>query len=322
MGLDKKSLDRIVQFVKTVKDIPGNDEFIAELRKVLNDTERPQLSIVDSNIDPKIDHIYEYCIEEIARKQAKEFYADFPISEIVDGLVEDYVRMEYFRRKDNFGDFCLSVYQQIERITNVIYSNLEQCTYINDIRDIPPFDRNGQRQGAGRYQKISDIVWYPSEQRKEPSAMDKVKNAIYFIIDGASEFVWDYDFYSGIYDIYKMRNTNHRGVINDDQLIIQANSSLNYFVFHGLLAQYVVGIKRGIQDNKLAKVEQLAPKYISVIITNDTLPSTLFAKDSDGVNYELDSSKCNKPANKHKGDALSVRIENRNGRHYIVGIKE
>ena len=76
------------------------------------------------------------------------------------------------------------------------------------------------------------------------------------------------------------------------------------------------------QDNKLAKVEQLAPKYISVIITNDTLPSTLFAKDSDGVNYELDSSKCNKPANKHKGDALSVRIENRNGRHYIVGIKE
>ena len=158
MGLDKKSLDRIVQFVKTVKDIPGNEEFIAELRKVLNDTERPQLSIVDSNIDPKIDHIYEYCIEEIARKQAKEFYADFPISEIVDGLVEDYVRMEYFRRKDNFGDFCLSVYQQIERITNVIYSNLEQCTYINDIRDIPPFDRNGQRQGAGRYQKISDIV--------------------------------------------------------------------------------------------------------------------------------------------------------------------
>ena len=36
MGLDKKSLDRIVQFVKAVKDIPGNEEFIAELREVLD----------------------------------------------------------------------------------------------------------------------------------------------------------------------------------------------------------------------------------------------------------------------------------------------
>lgn len=91
-----------------------NHEFDIELRKRLN--------IASANIvlqeDDRISHIYEYCIEEVIKKQANEFYNDFPISSIKDILIEDFIRMEFFRRKDNFGDFCLSLYQQIECITN------------------------------------------------------------------------------------------------------------------------------------------------------------------------------------------------------------
>ena len=35
MKLNKKELDRIVAFVKAVKELPGNEEFIANLREVL-----------------------------------------------------------------------------------------------------------------------------------------------------------------------------------------------------------------------------------------------------------------------------------------------
>ena len=46
--------------------------------------------------DDKINHIYEYCIERIIEKQACEFYADFPLKEIVSSLRNDFVRMEKF----------------------------------------------------------------------------------------------------------------------------------------------------------------------------------------------------------------------------------
>ena len=258
MGLDKKALERIVLFVKAVQCEPGSEEFIAELRNSLQVGEN-STPVMNGSIDPKIEHIYEYCIEDIARKQAKEFYADFPLPELIDGLVEDYVRMEYFKRKDNFGDFCLAAYQQIERVTNELFRQLQQCTYINEIIGLPPFMRNGQRVGSGKSQKISDIVWSPSEYKKDPSAMDKVKNIIYFVIDGASQYTWDYNFFSGLYDIYNVRNTNHRGPLNDAQLKLYTNSSLNYFIFHGLLARFIIGAKKGIQNNNIARLKELVP---------------------------------------------------------------
>ena len=91
-----------------------NAEFDMELRK--------QLNVASANSvlseDERINQIYEYCIEEIIRKQANEFYTDFPLQSIKDTLIGDFIRMESFRRKDNFGDFCLSLYQQIECITS------------------------------------------------------------------------------------------------------------------------------------------------------------------------------------------------------------
>ena len=37
MGLNKKELDRVVAFVKKVKELPGNEEFLADLRMVLRE---------------------------------------------------------------------------------------------------------------------------------------------------------------------------------------------------------------------------------------------------------------------------------------------
>lgn len=109
----KSTIDKIVQLSKQ------NPEFDAELRKRLEITSSAK-SVYD---EERIAQIYEYCIEKVIRSQAIDFYKDFPLKSIIPTIVEDFVRMETFRRKDNFGDFCLSLYQQIECITNKLCTN-------------------------------------------------------------------------------------------------------------------------------------------------------------------------------------------------------
>ena len=90
-------------------------EFDAALRKKLGITAVSNAALSEQD---HINEIYELCIEQIMRKQGEEFYADFPIESLRPQLIEDYNRMEHFRRKDDFYDFCLAMYQQIENITN------------------------------------------------------------------------------------------------------------------------------------------------------------------------------------------------------------
>ena len=110
----KPTLDKILRLANQ------NSEFDIELRKALEIV--PSASSVSIS-DEKIDQIYEYCIEKIIRKQATEFYKDFPLKSITLELIEDFVKMEFFRRKDDFGNFCLALYQQIENITNKLCEN-------------------------------------------------------------------------------------------------------------------------------------------------------------------------------------------------------
>ena len=97
----KATIDKIVQLSKQ------NEEFNINLRKALGVMPSAKSVLID---DERIGQIYEYCIEKIIRKQAEEFYKDFPLKTIVPNLIEDFVRKEFFRRKDCFGDFCLSLY--------------------------------------------------------------------------------------------------------------------------------------------------------------------------------------------------------------------
>ena len=60
-------------------------------------------------------------VEQKIEKQATEFYNSFPIQEIKDQLIQDYKKMEHERRRDDFENFCLCLYQQIENITNFLF---------------------------------------------------------------------------------------------------------------------------------------------------------------------------------------------------------
>ena len=239
-----------------------NTEFDMELRK--------QLNVASANSvlseDERINQIYEYCIEEIIRKQANEFYTDFPLQSIKDTLIGDFIRMESFRRKDNFGDFCLSLYQQIECITNKLCEKKDlsditekmwgQPAYLKIEKDKEPsiYSRSGDYTIASLLFGKTNAFEKSRKSLQAQYAIDKIRTIVYFLGYKAKMKNSDFDSFleitSLLNDIYQCRNMNHRGNTQNqwekdtyDKII--PLKSLYYFKFLGVLAQYVEYIKEG-----------------------------------------------------------------------------
>lgn len=268
--MDDKLISTINKITRLTQQ---NAEFDMELRK--------QLNVASANSvlsdDERINEIYEYCIEKIIKQQANEFYEDFPLQSIKDILIGDYIRMESFRRKDNFGDFCLSLYQQIECMTNKL-CEMSELSYITEkmwrcpaFLKIEPgtelsiYNRSSDRKFD---RTIADLLFrginkstgktYASEKSEKPLnaqyAIDKIRTIVYFLGYKAMMKSGDYDSFDEITsllnDIYQCRNMNHRG---NAQSQWQENTitkiiplkSLYFFKFLGVLAQYVEYIKEG-----------------------------------------------------------------------------
>ena len=239
-----------------------NAEFDMELRK--------QLNVASANSvlseDERINQIYEYCIEEIIRKQANEFYTDFPLQSIKDTLIGDFIRMESFRRKDNFGDFCLSLYQQIECITNKLCEKKDlsditekmwgQPAYLKIEKDKEPsiYSRSGDYTIASLLFGKTNAFEKSRKSLQAQYAIDKIRTIVYFLGYKAKMKNSDFDSFleitSLLNDIYQCRNMNHRGNTQnqwekDTYDKILPLKSLYYFKFLGVLAQYVEYIKEG-----------------------------------------------------------------------------
>lgn len=254
----KAVLHKVVQLTRQ------NPEFNVELRKALEIT--PSATSISIN-EGKLDHIYEYCIEQILQKQANEFYQDFPIKSIIPSLVDDFVRMESFRRKDNFSDFCLALYQQIECVTNKICENNKlnqiaekmwgQSAYIKTGEGITPSIDN---RSDSSY-VVAKLVFFKDPEKKSQSALqaqaaiDKIRAVVYLLGYKCTMKYSDYEHYveitSLLSDVYQCRNTNHRGNTTTewerktlDRIL--PFKSFYYFKFLGALAQYVDFVKSGL----------------------------------------------------------------------------
>lgn len=240
-----------------------NAEFDMELRK--------QLKVASANSvlseDERINQIYEYCIEEIIRKQTNEFYKDFPLQSIKDTLIGDFVRMESFRRKDNFGDFCLALYQQIECMTNRLCEKKELSDITEKMWGYPAYLKVEKGKELSIYNRsgdytIASLLFRDKTNAFEKSrkslqtqyAIDKIRIIVYFLGYKAMMKGSDYDSFIEITlllnDIYQCRNMNHRGNSQNQWeketfARIIPLKSLYYFKFLGVLAQYVEYIKEG-----------------------------------------------------------------------------
>ena len=260
--------ERFKSAIEKIKKLAeAHPEFGSELRKELE---------MPPSADPflandKLNHIYEYCIEEILKQQAKDFYKDFPLPAIIPSLEQDYVRMEAFRRKDNFFDFCLALYQQIENITNhLINQKPELSDIVAKMWACPAYVKKSTTGEALIYDRedreewtyqIADLVFMgksvdkSKKELKEQYAIDKVRTIVYFIGYKAVMTSNDYDGYVRITtllnDIYLCRNLNHRGnpAAEWSQKTLDRIMSLKsyyYFEFLGALAQFVSFIRGGL----------------------------------------------------------------------------
>ncbi len=256
----RSTLDKIIRLTQQ------NAEFDAELRKRLN------IASANSAIinDERITQIYEYCIEKIIKKQAIEFYQDFPLTSIKPTLVEDFCRMESFRRKDNFGDFCLSLYQQIECITNKLCEDHELSAITSKMWGCFAYitGNNISNRFQDKYNTtIARLIFYKPDDDlysiekskstlQEQTARYKMKILVYFLgykaMMKTSDFNSYIEFTYLLSDIYMCRNMNHRGNTSterEDETLKKINSlqSFHYFKFMGGLTQYVDYIKKGLE---------------------------------------------------------------------------
>ena len=246
-----------------------NAEFDMELRKRLNVASANSVLIDDKHIN----EIYEYCIENIIKQQANEFYKDFPLESIKNILIGDFVRMESFRRRDNFLDFCLALYQQIECMTNKLCEEESDLFYIAEkMWGCPAYVKTEPGKELSIYHRFGCSIavllffgtnkktgrTYASEKSEKPLneqyPTDKIRTIVYFLGYKAMMKSSDYDSFKEITsllnDIYQCRNMNHRGnAQNQSQQNTIAKiislKSLYFLKFLGVLAQYVEYIKEG-----------------------------------------------------------------------------
>lgn len=254
---DKEKLKKLMNIFEELLKTKGNEWMIEDLLSRISKTVYIEKN---SNI---INEIYEHCIEEIITKQAKEFYADFPFPEIKESLVCDYIRMDRFKRQDNFDDFCLALYQQIECITNTVIKDKILFEIAPKLMTYPAYvneDDVSKRNLESEY-CVAKLLFLqkPEEKYLEQItslyAIDKIRLIMYFICYKATLRNTDYkhfkEFGDLIYHLYQYRNRNHRGeVIKDNQKEIFTKidplKSFYYFKFSTFLIFYIEGIKSGL----------------------------------------------------------------------------
>lgn len=234
----KKLLDKIEQ-------LTGNDP---EFRKAMEER--------FGGSNHKIDEIHELCIERVIEEQAKKFYDEFPIKEIIPQLTKDYKRAEHFKRCDNFEDYCLAIFQQFECITNWFCSNQsfvdnynnskekESCLYVNNRKII-----------------LGELIFNDNFDKKKDQALiglffnEKVKIVLYYVyFDGKPFNKYSYDTkYNEINELYQCRNLNHRGGVSSDyqgKIIqrIMPHKYLYYLKFSGLLVDFIEKVSQNYSE--------------------------------------------------------------------------
>lgn len=231
------------------------------------------LDKIGSSVDLKnisehsvIKEIHEYCIEDILKTQATEFFSSFPIIEIKDQLIKDYTKMEYERRRDSFEGFCLSMYQLIENISNFLFKEYVEKiwefekhkiaikTYNTDLKvyEIPEYGMTLEKLVF----KTDKALKYFRQQKKW-YANNKFRAVLYLVYFNKDVKTNDYAF--NLTDriqneIYQIRNQNHRYSEQSEYQkkfldTIKGKEAKYYLKFYGFLHDFVCNIEKNYIDN-------------------------------------------------------------------------
>ncbi|OYU56716.1 MAG: hypothetical protein CFE25_05680 [Chitinophagaceae bacterium BSSC1] len=250
---NRESLNKLLMLINEVSKIPGNEWFKKEIFKT------ESIKIPESNNVP-INDIYEYCIKKIIKEHAEKFYSDFKIASIKQKLISDFVRMEQYRREDNFEDFCLAAFQQLESIVNYLIDKPNILNLIRDTKSTPAihkfnfetkkYERKGSQTVGGLIFQTSDSNMINSNLEKpinEWAFNRKFRSCLYLFYFN-TEIKTNTDKFDELYliglTLYQGRNLNHRGSTPTqrqkdiiDKLL--PNQYKYYFKFLGFLEEFI-----------------------------------------------------------------------------------
>lgn len=256
MTYKKEQLIRLLKLVEEISSQTGNEWFKDELsNKVITNSTVCNTSAIEE--------IYEHCIKLIIKDHADKFYKDFKLNDIKDKLISDFIRMEKFRREDNFEDFCLALFQQIEGIVNELIT-LEIELYIKAQKNIETHKAKDKTTGSYEPQHLWQLIFFPSllpvdlEKKLSKSIFEwdfsERYKAVLFVYYFKKK-INNYQEFQSIFfignDLYQARNLNHRGgrVTTNQQKIIEkvkTNSHKYYFKFLGFLEDITSKINSNI----------------------------------------------------------------------------
>lgn len=260
MPQSRENLEKLLNLVTQLANETGNEWLLQELQLKFGLAN----ILAPNNTEIAIKKIYELCVKEIIEQQANSFYKNFKLLDIKQKLESDFVRMENFRREDNFEDFSLALHQQIENIINhLTQSNIEFREVILIKKDELVYQIKNKEKNKNDHFKLSHLILSNFATQEK---IDEVFNKDIFIWDYSQKLkavlfyfvfkqkIYNYYDFKSLYDlgndIYQARNLNHRGGFlydNQKETLNRIHMARHkyYFKFLGFLEQ----ITTKINDN-------------------------------------------------------------------------
>ena len=221
-----------------------------------------------------LDDIYEYCIENNIKEQAVGFYKDFPLQPIVPQLIQDFIKMEHFRRKNNFDEFSMSVYQQIEFIVNAICRNTRFDYVVNQLMGHPAFVCSQQnadgswnspslnsRTGSCQIAQLLFGKEFAAEKANRLthgySVIDKIRIVLYFICYGTKIQSSSYNMFIAqketLDELCHFSNRRHRDTMPSEWLKalyikVDSQKGFYYMKFTQSLCSFVESVAIGLSS--------------------------------------------------------------------------
>lgn len=301
--------------------------------------------------------IHEMCLMKILREHAAGFYSHFPIVDIKNSLIEDFVKMESCKRHGDFEGFCRHMYLQIEYIVNYLAKEFTLQDIVNNMLDVPAYivgAKCSERKTDSSY-TIRNLIFYKPKESdlKERNqkcagipidlpklhAMLKFKCIWYFIGLNTCMTNLQYDdwcdYASVISDLYNYRcKESHRGSdVNPnaqatyDKIDPQTDwyTVKFYSYFYRFITQITSGfpisneIKEFVNTLKSSspQVDETIINEYDFIISNQPLPSCCFIS-FNGTSMQLPTKLFSKYKTQlEKGTKGKVKIKDKD----IIDIK-
>lgn len=249
MAYKKESLEKLLLLIDEICNEEENLWFKNELTAKFN-----------KNSSNKINEIYEHCIKLIIKDHANKFYADFKLNDIKDKMIFDFIRMEQFRREDNFEDFCLASFQQFEALVNSLCNENYLITKLIEDKNLPAifkYDVSSKRFERKGNQTICNLIFQTTDSDKIDLFLKQSPKEWYFNIRYRAILYYYYfnnevkinsDNYEKMYEIgnylYQGRNINHRGTNStkyQNSILekIVPEQHKYYFKFLGFLENFI-----------------------------------------------------------------------------------